>query len=184
MTPIQLDLDWKKSLLLDLKVQPSALFIIPTEPEEVPKEVGEDGEEVEAKEPEEVLDLEWHCKSGLNTNIQLVKEEFEKARGLKPVKVLITGPPCAGKSFFGQQLGEHYNIPHIHMEKMLDDLCTWNQEKEDNHVKIEQEREKRVAEIEKQREIEVEKKALLARQKVEKAREEEANGSQPEENAS
>jgi hypothetical protein len=27
MTPIQLDLDWKKSLLLDLKVTPSSLFI-------------------------------------------------------------------------------------------------------------------------------------------------------------
>jgi hypothetical protein len=34
MTPIQLDLDWKKSLLLDLKVQPSSLFIAPAEPEE------------------------------------------------------------------------------------------------------------------------------------------------------
>ena len=28
-TPIQLDLDWKKSLLLDLKVTPSSLFIKP-----------------------------------------------------------------------------------------------------------------------------------------------------------
>ena len=27
MTPIQLDLDWKKTLLLDLKVTPSSLFI-------------------------------------------------------------------------------------------------------------------------------------------------------------
>ncbi len=27
MTPIQLNLDWKKSLLLNLKVQPSSLFI-------------------------------------------------------------------------------------------------------------------------------------------------------------
>jgi adenylate kinase len=31
-TPIQLDLDWKKSLLLDLKVTPSSLFIKPEDP--------------------------------------------------------------------------------------------------------------------------------------------------------
>lgn len=96
MTPIQLDLDWRKSLLLDLKVKPSSLFIAPAVPEKV--EGGEEGGEAEV----EVLDLKWHCKSGMATNIQLVKKEFEKERGLKPVKILITGPPCSGKSFFGQ----------------------------------------------------------------------------------
>jgi len=124
MTPIQLDLDWKKSLLLDLKVQPSSLFIAPLEPEEPEPVEGE--EEAEPKEPEEVLELEWHCKDGMPQNIQKVKEEFEKNRNLKPVKVLITGPPCSGKSYFGQQLGEHYNIPHIHMKKLLSDLLSWD----------------------------------------------------------
>ena len=99
MTPIQLDLDWKKSLLLDLKVLPSSLFIAPAEPEleaAIPDEEG--GEE---KEPIEVLDLNWHCKEGMAHNIQLVKQEFEKARGLRPVKVFVTGAPCSGKSHFG-----------------------------------------------------------------------------------
>jgi len=91
-------LDWKKSLLLDLKVQPSSLFIAPAEPEA--SAAGEEGGE--EKESAEVLDLNWHCKSGMAVNIKRVKEEFEKARGLKPVKVLIAGPPCSGKSFFGQ----------------------------------------------------------------------------------
>ena len=70
MTPIQLDLDWKKSLLLDLKVQPSSLFIAPAEPEEKQAEEEEGGEE---KEPIEVLDMNWHCKEGMAHNIQLVK---------------------------------------------------------------------------------------------------------------
>jgi len=56
----------------------------------------------------------------------LIKDEFAKARGLKPIKILISGPPCSGKSFFGQQLGEHYNVPHIHMQKLLDDLKIWD----------------------------------------------------------
>jgi len=119
MTPIQLDLDWKKSLLLDLKVVPSTLFIKGSAPAG-----GEGGEEGE--EGGEVLELNWHCKSGLAENIQLVKEEFAKERGLRPIKIFITGPPCSGKSFFGKQMAEHYNVPHIHMEKLIDDLKNWD----------------------------------------------------------
>jgi len=43
----------------------------------------------------------------------MVKNEFCKERGLKPFKTIITGPPCSGKSFYGKQLAEHYNVPHI-----------------------------------------------------------------------
>jgi hypothetical protein len=88
-----LDLDWKKSLLLDLFVTPSSLFI----KEEVAGG-GEDGEEGGG----DVLELNWHCKAGMAENIQLVKDEFAKERKLKPVKIFITGPPCSGKSFFGK----------------------------------------------------------------------------------
>jgi hypothetical protein len=90
-----LDLDWKKSLLLDLFVTPSSLFI---KNETAAEAAGEEGEEGGA----EVLELNWHCKSGLAENIQLVKDEFAKERKLKPVKIFITGPPCSGKSFFGK----------------------------------------------------------------------------------
>ena len=149
LTPIQLDLDWKKSLLLDLKVTPSSLFIKPEPKAGAPEEEG-DGPEI--------LELSWHCKSGLAENIQLVKEEFEKKRGLKPVKIFISGPPCSGKSFFGKQLAEHYNVPHIHMEKLLSDIKSWDQEKEDNWRKRVAERDAKVAEIKAEREAVKEKK--------------------------
>lgn len=93
MTPIQVDLDWKKSLLLDLYVTPSSLFI---------KDEKEGGGEEAEGEGGEVLELNWHCKAGMAVNIQLVKDEFAKERKLKPVKIFITGPPCSGKSFFGK----------------------------------------------------------------------------------
>ena len=66
-TPIQLDLDWKKSLLLDLKVQPSSLFIAAAEPEE--EKENADDEDAEEKEPEDLIELDWHCKRGLAENI-------------------------------------------------------------------------------------------------------------------
>jgi len=165
MTPIQLDLDWKKSLLLDLKVKPSSLFISDEDPETAEKE--EEGNE---KEPVEVLDLNWHCKTGMADNIQLVKQEFEKARHLKPVKVFVTGPPCAGKSFFGKQMGEHYNVPHIHMEKLLGDLLYWDQEKEDFHKKILSEKKKILKQIEaKKEQAELEKRLALEEEAKKKA---------------
>ena len=118
MTPIQLDLDWKKSLLLDLYVTPSSLFI----KSEEEGGGGEDGEEGGG----DILELNWHCKSGMAQNIQLVKDEFAKERKLKPIKIFITGPPCSGKSYFGKQLAEHYNVPHICIGTLLSDLQTWD----------------------------------------------------------
>jgi adenylate kinase len=119
MTPIQLDLDWKKSLLLDLFVTPSSLFIKNEAEGGGGEEGGEDG-------GGEVLELNWHCKAGLAENIQLVKDEFAKERKLKPIKIFITGPPCSGKSFFGKQLADHYNVPHISIGTLLDEIQVWD----------------------------------------------------------
>jgi adenylate kinase len=85
-TPLHLmDSDWRIPLMLNLKIKPSSLFV-------------GTGDEEGAGEP----DFNWHCKAGLASNIQLVKDEFCKKRGLKPVKILITGPPGSGKSFYGK----------------------------------------------------------------------------------
>lgn len=65
MTPIQLDLDWKKSLLLDLYVTPSALFIKSDAPAEEAAAEGEEGEGA----ADELLEMNWHCKSGMSENI-------------------------------------------------------------------------------------------------------------------
>jgi SpoVK/Ycf46/Vps4 family AAA+-type ATPase len=98
--------------MLNLKLKPSSLF-------------------VSQNEEEEPVEFEWHCKDGLKASIPTVKEEFCKERGLKPVKIFITGPPASGKSYYGKQLAEHYNVPHIHVGKMLEDIANWDQERED-----------------------------------------------------
>ena len=59
-----------------------------------------------------------------------MKEEFSKDRGLKPIKIFIAGPPASGKSYYGKQLAEHYNVPHIHVGKLLDEIENWNKERE------------------------------------------------------
>ena len=123
-------------MLLDLFCEPSSLFS---------KKDAEPGkEDEEAEGGADVLELNWHCKFGMSENVQLIKDEFSKARGLKPIKILLSGPPCSGKSFFGQQLGEHYNVPHIHMLKLLEDLQCWDQEKEDSWNKRINDRQKKI----------------------------------------
>jgi adenylate kinase len=48
-----------------------------------------------------------------------LNEEFNYFRGLFPLKVFITGPPCSGKSFFAKKLSEEYGIPHIKIKEVI-----------------------------------------------------------------
>ena len=97
---------------MNIKASPSSLF------------VGGSAENAE-EEAEADSDFTWHCKSGLAGNIQLVKDEFCKVRGLKPFKISLSGKPCTGKSHFSQQLASHYNVPHIHITQVLEDIEHW-----------------------------------------------------------
>lgn len=51
------------------------------------------------------------------------------------MKIFIAGPPGSGKSFYGKQLAEHYNVPHIHIKYMIYEIEHWNKEKEEGIAK-------------------------------------------------
>jgi hypothetical protein len=57
-TPLELDKDWRKFLLLNIKAKPSSLFVADEEP------TAEDG-----GEPPGEVDFPWHCKAGIAANI-------------------------------------------------------------------------------------------------------------------
>ena len=61
-TPLNLHLDWRRFVMLNIKVTPSPLFIPQTGGGE------EDGDAAPADD-EESGDFKWHCKSGLHANI-------------------------------------------------------------------------------------------------------------------
>lgn len=142
-TPLNLHLDWRRFAMLNIKAKPSKIF--------VPPGGGEEG----AEEGEAEGDFNWHCKSGLASNIQLVKDEFCKERGLKPFKILLTGQVLTGKTKFSKELAKSYQVPHISVDQIMKDVQTWTDEKENAYI-ARVENKKRLADLAEQRKREKE----------------------------
>lgn len=97
-------------MLINLKMRSSSIFKKKTPPEEVEL----------TEEDEKALKFNWHCKKGITGDIRKLNEEFNVARNLKPLKVMITGPPAAGKSYYASYLNKNYDIPRITIKEIAD----------------------------------------------------------------
>jgi nucleoside-triphosphatase THEP1 len=51
--------------------------------------------------------------------MELLNVEFNHYRGLFPLKIFITGPPCSAKTFFSSKLSEQYGVPHIKIHDLI-----------------------------------------------------------------
>lgn len=81
-------------------------------------------EELEEEEKEKLLkDLKfpWHSEKGIIGNMPKLNKEFNDFRGLNPVKIMISGPPASGKTFYSTQLAKYYNIPHVSVKQLSDE---------------------------------------------------------------
>ncbi|XP_054469711.1 adenylate kinase 7 isoform X2 [Anoplopoma fimbria] len=74
---------------------------------------------MEAVHIKELFSINWLCETGLVDNIELVVEEYQKARGLLPVRLCILGPPAVGKSTVSRQISEHYKLHHITLKETI-----------------------------------------------------------------
>lgn len=82
--------------------------------------------------------------------MKMLNEEFNHFRGLFPLKVFITGPPCSGKSYFAQKLNELYGVPTYKIQ----DIVAMGKSLENEHGDIVR---KRIEELKNQAEAEYEK---------------------------
>jgi adenylate kinase len=86
--------DWVEFLTLDIKIRSSKVFNQGT--------------------------FKWHSPNGLCAqSMGFLNEEFNRFRGLFPLKVFVTGPPAAGKSHFGSKLAESYGVPLIKIGDLI-----------------------------------------------------------------
>lgn len=89
--------DLREAMSIDLWLQPSKLMLAETFADNV--------------EPAGLL-----YKQGLLANLPIVADEFCKERKLRPIRVLIAGPPASGKTALSKSVAEHFNIPHLELK--------------------------------------------------------------------
>ena len=71
--------------------------------------------EEERKSNENIMDFKerqfkWHCEFGIPENMDKLRDEFNLYRNLKPIKIIVSGPPCSGKTTLCEFLTDKYKI--------------------------------------------------------------------------
>ena len=65
--------------------------------------------------------FKWHCEKGIPENMDLLRQEFNLYRGIKPIKIIVSGPPSSGKTFIAKKLANRFKILHL----TIPDIVTW-----------------------------------------------------------
>ncbi|EGR29401.1 hypothetical protein IMG5_156430, partial [Ichthyophthirius multifiliis] len=112
-------------LNLDLRLKGSKLFDF--------QEIQDDEQGVENIQQYQQQFI-WHCRNGIEDNMETLNKEFNQYRGLKSNKIVIFGPPCSGKTFIGKKLAQQYNIPYIQIQELIEQIQ--NQDNLDLGVKV------------------------------------------------
>ncbi|CAJ1344461.1 unnamed protein product [Effrenium voratum] len=97
----EVDSDFKEVLSLDIILEPSAPL----------------------KDPS----FSWWCRDGIVANIEKVAAEFCKWRNLRPIKMVVIGPPgCGAERLCAQVAGRylHEEPPHLTFDQIIADACS------------------------------------------------------------
>ena len=63
----------------------------------------------------------WHCEFGIPGNMNIIRDEFNTYRNLKPIKIIITGPPCGGKITLCKFFSNKYKLNYYQVSQ----FCEW-----------------------------------------------------------
>ncbi|KAF1374371.1 hypothetical protein PFLUV_G00228370 [Perca fluviatilis] len=74
---------------------------------------------MEAVHVKELFSMNWLCESGLVENMELIVEEYQKSRGLLPIRLCVLGPPAVGKSTVSKQICRYYKLHHITLKETI-----------------------------------------------------------------
>ncbi|KAL6105058.1 ak7 [Pungitius sinensis] len=72
----------------------------------------------------ELFSIDWLCETGLVNNMELVVEEYQKARGLLPLRLCVLGPPAVGKSTVSRQISEYYKVQHVTLKETISETIS------------------------------------------------------------
>jgi len=78
----------------------------------------------------QTLGIEWKCQEGLAERALDIAAEFRKSRGIRPVRVVVSGAPGAGKSVLSEALARHYYVDRVDVPSALSELRAYNERAE------------------------------------------------------
>mmetsp|Transcript_9580 Transcript_9580/g.21033 ORF Transcript_9580/g.21033 Transcript_9580/m.21033 type:complete len:954 (-) Transcript_9580:169-3030(-) len=81
---------------------------------------------MEPSKPMKSKNFQWWCKEGIVANLDKVADEFTTWRNLRPIKMIIMGPPGSGAERYGDLVADRYlhaDPPHYTFEQILQDAC-------------------------------------------------------------
>ena len=105
----EIDMPNFNELSIDVQIKSSKIT------EDEPKKENETIEEYNNRK------FNWHCEKGIPENMDLLRQEFNLYRGIKPIKIIISGPPCGGKTYLSKKLASQFKILHL----TIQDVITW-----------------------------------------------------------
>ena len=65
--------------------------------------------------------FKWHCEKGIPENMDLLRQEFNLYRGIKPIRIIVSGPPSGGKTFIAKRIANRFKISHL----TIPDIVAW-----------------------------------------------------------
>lgn len=73
-------------------------------------------------DPVYIIDLiHWHFDMPFRDAIDEIVKEYKSARNLRPVKIVVLGPPASGKTRVSRYLADHYGIHYVHVKTLISD---------------------------------------------------------------
>ncbi|CAK9078760.1 unnamed protein product [Durusdinium trenchii] len=82
---------------------------------------------LEPSEPLKDPQFSWWCRDGIIANIEKVAAEFCKWRNLRPIKMVVIGPPGCGAERLCARVAERYlhkEPPHLTYDQIINDACS------------------------------------------------------------
>ncbi|KYN20601.1 Putative adenylate kinase 7, partial [Trachymyrmex cornetzi] len=65
--------------------------------------------------------IRWYFKMPFRDVVDIVINEYKTARNLRPVKIVVLGPPASGKTRVARYLADYYGIHYIHVKTLISD---------------------------------------------------------------
>ena len=103
----EIDIPNYEEINIDLKIKTSSVL-------EDKRKQGEDIEDFDKRK------FKWHCEFGIPENLELLRNEFNLYRNLKPIKILVLGPPSSGKSTICKFLSHKFKILTLKIDEIIE----------------------------------------------------------------